>query len=241
MRMVGASPMFLVVALAFSALTAEAAPYSLDVHPSASGRSRKTFTVRVKGAAGNPQLFVIRDDLKWFHHLHASSDNAAEFTVPTNGRYTVYAVDPKNADAIVKQELRVGRFHLPSFGGGFDPRVRSRRSGKLDILLAGPEHGLRTGEPVVVEFLVLRHGDPVTYLTSRGDFGHLIAVERDRASAAVGTAIYPPSYAPGPGNATGGPSFQFRLRFPHSGDFRLWLELYHAEHSIDVPFDVHVE
>jgi len=233
--------MRLLLALAFSALTAGVAPYSLDVHPSAHARSPRTFTVRVEGSAGNPQLFVVRDDLKWFHHLHASSDRSAELTVPANGRYTVYAVDPKNADAIAMHDLRVGRFHLPSFGGGFDPRVRSRRNGDLDILLAGPEHALRAGEPVLVEFLVLRHGDPVTYLTARGDFGHLIAVGRDRASAAVGTVVYPPSDAPGSGSATGGPSFQFRLRFPHAGNFRLWLELYHAEHSIDVPFDVHVE
>ena len=232
--------------------------YSLDVEwlPHGRGAGSLRLVVREPRAAAIARrfesvhdrpfhLFVVRDDLQEFSHLHPvpQPDGSLELSGVSlrSAPYQLYAdfLPAGGTPQLVRKALFPGRVGT-AFSGSRTPHLARDSSDKTD-------HGLRVriepdagtmfaGSLSLIAFHLedAATGAPVSdlepYLAA---WGHAFIVSADLADAVHSHPITPLA-------SPGGPTIYFQQRFPRAGMYRLWAQFMRNGRLATVSFTVEV-
>jgi hypothetical protein len=168
-------------------------------------------------------LFVIRDDMTSFAHVHPVAVGAGRYSVNLDeteaGQYRVFA-DFVPADAppqLLQQSISVGRRGRPqTHNGGRIAPGSVQSAGDMRVTLEAEE--VRVGTPALLTFTFAdqQTGTPIDDLEPfLGAAGHLFLTDPDFQMASHSHPL----------EETRSARVRFLVRFPDQAAFRLWLQV----------------
>lgn len=168
-------------------------------------------------------LYVLRDDLSWYQHLHPTPTDGtwnATIDVPDGGAYRLYAeFMPKGADPGAHPVILGVPFVIPGDTSAIPlpaPEASVAVDGLTVSRLDGKAH-LIAGRSTILGFRVADEGGaPVDLLPYLGAAGHLSAFEARTMRLAHMHAAMPVAREPG--------TIYFHAVFPNRGEQRLFLQ-----------------
>jgi len=232
--------------------------YSLDVKwlPLGGGTGSLRFVVREPRTATIARrfvslherpfhLFVVRDDLEEFSHLHPvpQPDGSLELSPVSlrSASYQLYAdfLPDGGTPQLIRKTIFPGRVGA-AFSGSRMPHLARDSSDKtacgLRVRIEPDSGTLIAGSPSLIAFHLedAATGAPVAdlqpYLAA---WGHAFIVSADLADAVHSHPITPLT-------SPGGPTIYFQQRFPRAGMYRLWAQFMRNGRLSTVSFTVEV-
>jgi Heavy metal binding domain len=193
-------------------------------------------------------LFVIRQDLEDYQHVHPQSQAdgslVVDVTLARPGYYRVYSdFFPRGGTAQVVPGVLVTTDAAGDLGSSrarlVPDVVPERRAGDIVARLGLPSSGLVAGRE---EKLALRvqdaRGSPVLDLEPHlGAYGHALVLSEDTLHY---VHAHPVERLAADAEARGGPDLTFKALLPKPGRYRIWVQVKRAGVVSTLPFTVEV-
>jgi uncharacterized membrane protein len=217
--------------------------------PVAGAPARLAFVVRER-ASGAPvarfrivhekqmHLFVAKDDLSWFEHVHPDVQEDGSFrldeTFPEGGRYLLFAdVAPLDGRPLIERfELAVAGPERPAAPLVETAGLAHEFDGHVVGLRLSPA-APRAGREAELTFTVSKDGRPVDDLgLFLGAAGHCVILSEDGREC-IHTHPLPLTAEPPP---PAGPEVTFHAYFPRAGRYKAWAQFLHEGRVITAAF-----